>query len=744
MKEGGRTASQQTHAPPSHTPPHPQVYVKWPDDGIWYEAIVTSHDARRGKARLDYEATSETETVTLNDLVTAKQIAFREARPVGHKRAMGELAVARGNSIAAARASDASESGGSSDDSDSDDDGGADSGGSDRAEPAAPRAAAPASRKRASGGGGGAAPKRAAAAPPPRRAPLPTFDTEAATARIVAALQTGLEMAATEGGGGGADAGAVATAVEAAAATAYGRTSKDYKTRVRSLVFNLKDPANKELRGRVLGGGIEPHDLVRLPPEALASKELAAWRAKAESDALRAAVLDEEAAAKISTAAAVDAARHAKGGGGLAETDWRDGSAAAAVTPDARAPAPAQPGDGVGGALDAGDAPAPPVSPRVAGVAAADGDGGAAPRAAVDWTALRSRVGEGGDKGGATTKPSTSAPAVDFAEFDEFDEFVAAQAAADGGGGGGGGDGDTTPRPAAVPPPPTDPPLKHTLFMTPPASGPDAGWAGDVLPGGGWECGAGRARGGRCWRRPALHPPPPFPGGPLPPGPAQAGHLLPRAGVVQDAVLDIGRGGGGEWRVWGCTVGRSGRPCLPRPRRLRPPGPGRPRTLPRAIGHAPGRQAAGCRGGGGWWAPAVGVRAGAPPPPGRPPQGRGAAARTGATPHARPGLCQDRGVGGCAGCGARRGALADTSPLRAATAAAAVRAVCADTVGSVLCAAATTGAGCCRGSALWCATAAASRRVAAAAATAAAAQPPPAAAAARGERVVREKMFCEV
>ena len=491
-RKGGRTASQQTHAPPSNTHTHNhQVYVKWPDDGIWYEAVVTSHDARRGKARLDYEATSETETVTLTDLVTAKQIAFRETRPDGHKRAKGELAVARGNSIAAARASDASESGGSSDDDSDDDDGAADSGGSDRVEPASPRAA---SRKRLLGGGGGSAPKRAAPPPPPRRAPPPTLDTEAATARIVVALQTGLEMAAAEGGGGGgADAGAVATAVEAAAATTYGRSSKDYKTRVRSLVFNLKDPANKELRGRVLGGGIEPHDLVRLPPEALASKELAAWRAKAESDALRAAVLDEEAAAKISTAAAVDAARHAKGGGGLAETDWRDGSAVAAAPADARAPTLPQP-EGGGSAIDAGDAPAVPVSPRVASVSAAGEDNGdAAPRAAVDWTALRSRVGAGGDKSGATTKPSTSAPAVDFAEFDEF---VAAQvAAADGGGGGGGGGGgDTPPRPAALPPPPTDPPLKPTLFMTFPASGPDAGWAGDVLPGGGGTA----ARGARA------------------------------------------------------------------------------------------------------------------------------------------------------------------------------------------------------------------------------------------------------
>ena len=83
------------------------MYVKWPEDGIWYEASVAAHAAGTpggGKARLDYAATDETETVALGELVDAKQIAFREARPAGHARVKGELAVARGNTIAAARA----------------------------------------------------------------------------------------------------------------------------------------------------------------------------------------------------------------------------------------------------------------------------------------------------------------------------------------------------------------------------------------------------------------------------------------------------------------------------------------------------------------------------------------------------------------------------------------------------------------------------------------------------------------
>uniref|UniRef100_A0A2D4LAD2 PHD-type domain-containing protein n=2 Tax=Micrurus spixii TaxID=129469 RepID=A0A2D4LAD2_9SAUR len=55
-------------------------------------------------------------------------------------------------------------------------------------------------------------------------------------------------------------------------------TDSKYKNKYRSLIFNLKDPKNKILFKRVLKGEVTPDHLIRMSPEELASKELAAWR----------------------------------------------------------------------------------------------------------------------------------------------------------------------------------------------------------------------------------------------------------------------------------------------------------------------------------------------------------------------------------------------------------------------------------------------------------------------------------
>jgi len=86
---------------------------------------------------------------------------------------------------------------------------------------------------------------------------------------------------------------------------ATGGTTKDYKEKFRSLVFNLK--SNKELRAHVLRGDITPAVFVRMTATELAKKELADYRMKKEEEALKMSVLDAEAAAKFSTAAALDA-----------------------------------------------------------------------------------------------------------------------------------------------------------------------------------------------------------------------------------------------------------------------------------------------------------------------------------------------------------------------------------------------------------------------------------------------------
>ncbi|KAG8581947.1 hypothetical protein GDO81_007862 [Engystomops pustulosus] len=58
----------------------------------------------------------------------------------------------------------------------------------------------------------------------------------------------------------------------------YRDTDAKYKNKYRSLMFNLKDPKNNVLYKRVLKGDISPEHLIKMTPEELASRELAAWR----------------------------------------------------------------------------------------------------------------------------------------------------------------------------------------------------------------------------------------------------------------------------------------------------------------------------------------------------------------------------------------------------------------------------------------------------------------------------------
>ncbi|XP_068652614.1 uncharacterized protein [Aristolochia californica] len=63
----------------------------------------------------------------------------------------------------------------------------------------------------------------------------------------------------------------------------YGGVNKKYKEKGRSLLFNLKDRNNPELRERVMSGEIPPEKLCTMTAEELASEELSQWRiAKAE------------------------------------------------------------------------------------------------------------------------------------------------------------------------------------------------------------------------------------------------------------------------------------------------------------------------------------------------------------------------------------------------------------------------------------------------------------------------------
>ncbi|XP_062098716.1 uncharacterized protein LOC133804587 [Humulus lupulus] len=71
--------------------------------------------------------------------------------------------------------------------------------------------------------------------------------------------------------------------IEAELFKLFGGVNKKYKEKGRSLLFNLKDRNNPELRERVMRGEISPERLCSMTAEELASKELSEWRmAKAE------------------------------------------------------------------------------------------------------------------------------------------------------------------------------------------------------------------------------------------------------------------------------------------------------------------------------------------------------------------------------------------------------------------------------------------------------------------------------
>lgn len=75
----------------------------------------------------------------------------------------------------------------------------------------------------------------------------------------------------------------LANKIEAELFRLFGGVNKKYKEKGRSLLFNLKDRNNPELRERVISGEIPPERLCCMTAEELASKELSQWRiAKAE------------------------------------------------------------------------------------------------------------------------------------------------------------------------------------------------------------------------------------------------------------------------------------------------------------------------------------------------------------------------------------------------------------------------------------------------------------------------------
>lgn len=85
----------------------------------------------------------------------------------------------------------------------------------------------------------------------------------------------------------------LATKIEAELFGLFGGVNKKYKEKGRSLLFNLKDQSNPELRVRVLSGDIKPEKLCLMSAEELASKELSEWRQAKAQEMAQAIVLPD-------------------------------------------------------------------------------------------------------------------------------------------------------------------------------------------------------------------------------------------------------------------------------------------------------------------------------------------------------------------------------------------------------------------------------------------------------------------
>jgi transcription elongation factor S-II len=83
----------------------------------------------------------------------------------------------------------------------------------------------------------------------------------------------------------------VATQIENELFDTLKGTSREYKAKVRSLTFNLKNPKNPALRQQVLGGFISPQQLCSMSTYDMASEELKKERQRMAEYHLEAAKL---------------------------------------------------------------------------------------------------------------------------------------------------------------------------------------------------------------------------------------------------------------------------------------------------------------------------------------------------------------------------------------------------------------------------------------------------------------------
>ena len=226
-----------------------RIQVLWPDTGEWYNAEVLKVNVGKRTATLWYSDSKEKEEIDLYEAILKMEVSWpKEGTAVG-KDPAGKAKKRKAASVVVD----------DDDASDSDD------------VPLAAKAA-----KAASGNRSRSKPSK----PKLDRADEPRNNARNnALAKFIEALN----MAALEAGGGAGDVDVNALAAEVELALHLAATPETYNAKARTLIFNLKDPSNPHLRGRVLRGELTPQVLCVLSPTELARKDLQEMRREREA-----------------------------------------------------------------------------------------------------------------------------------------------------------------------------------------------------------------------------------------------------------------------------------------------------------------------------------------------------------------------------------------------------------------------------------------------------------------------------
>jgi len=211
------------------------IAVAWPETGVWYDAKVVEINAKSRTATLWYppgedEETGEEEDINLEEAILDDEVSWPVYRDEEHAAAM-----MRGRVLGHGRK------------------------------------------------------------PSGTRKPVEKSEQDVEAERKVrdkvrASVQDALELAVKETKEIGEEASngepdVVAKAVEEALFAACANDAgKEYRTKARSLMFNLKDAHNPQLRARVLADDLKPQRFVMMSPAELANKELIEWRKKREQN----------------------------------------------------------------------------------------------------------------------------------------------------------------------------------------------------------------------------------------------------------------------------------------------------------------------------------------------------------------------------------------------------------------------------------------------------------------------------